>query len=356
MKKTLLRSLLIGAASIAPIAAIAGGVEVETCCKPPRVDIPDMREGWSFSIEGSALRGYNNNLTYSEFTSFFSETIGSTVFETEEAFVNDIAPNYAFGLRVSANYTLANSANVLKLFYEHLFRRSASDETAAIIPVSSSENVAVASEGSAREKLDGVTLLSEQHILIGPYWETTFSGGVRFAHVGQDLTASSAAALLSNLAPSDVIAERINSSMQFNGVGPMVGFGSMFHVWENIAIGGEAQAALLMGRNKIGFTEFLANSSTPIFAADPAAIVVNEDIDSIYSIVPEMYYRLYANYFYRFNNGSTMQVEAGWRANQFFNLRTFARGVVSAEGIAVNVTNSDDIGFSGPYLMLQYNL
>jgi hypothetical protein len=352
MKNVLLRSLLIGATCIAPIAAMAGGVEVETCCKPPRVDIPDMIPGWGISLEGSALRGYNNNLNYEQLVLSTSETVGFNTFTFTDLLFEDVDPTYAFGLRVGVSYTLANAGNVLKLFYEHLFDRSSTDSVSALIPIGTTEVSAVEAEGSVRQKLDGVSLLSEQHILIGPYWETTLSGGARFAHVSQQLNAEELVYTTTVASHSFVsaVAESASYSMQFNGVGPLAGLGTMFHVCENFLIGAEAQGALLMGRNKVGFN---ADGLT-IQAPDPF-LALSGDVDSIYSIVPEMYYRIYGNYFYRFHDGSELQVELGWRANQFFNLRTFTQ-LGDFNGVAVDITNSDDIGFSGPYLMFQYNI
>lgn len=367
MRTILLRSIIIGAAAIAPILGFAGGVEVEPCCNPPRVDIPDMPAGWGFVVEGAALRGYNNDLDYFALTGTDVIRPIPTVIETyDNSFIKQINPVYAFGLRVGVDYTLADSANVIKLSYEHLFNRLASNDGNVVFETLKIP-VLLEFEGEARQKLDGATLLSEQHILIGSYWEATISGGVRFAHLGQELEPAG----LLELGFSELLlgAEALNANytMQFNGVGPLVGVGGLFHLNEMFGIGANVQGALLMGRNSIDahFTEFLIEKTgitPPTLTVPPLTIatgVASAEIENIYSIVPEFFYRIYANYNYHFDNGSQLELEGGWRANQFFNVRTFQTGALSTTpGAALNVgtTLSDDIGFSGPYFLVHYKL
>ena len=361
MKNTLLRSLLLGAASLSPLLAIAGGVEVTTCCNLPRVDIPEMKEGWGISLEAAALRPYNNNLNYLAYETLTSEIVGATAFDFAMNNIEDIAPVYSLALRAGVDYTIADSANVIKLSYEHLFARDGSNEFHNDVAFDGG-TVVYDISGTVKQKLDGVTLLSEQHILIGSSWETTLSGGARFAHVSQTFSTNENVLLVgtSMLAPAPMIAvvETSDFNMQYNGAGPLVGLGAIFHVMDNFALGAQTQGALLIGRNKISVdAEALILGAAPVGIAPPLTEIFTEELDSksIYSIVPEMDYRLYANYFYRFTNGGELEVEAGWRANQFFNLRTFST-TGSADSIAINSVDSDDIGFSGPYLSFHYKI
>lgn len=326
MKKTLLRSLLIGSCTLAPVVAFAGGLDNPTCCQPPRVDIPDMREGWGFTLEGAAIRGYNNDLTYAVSPESIV-TIGA--FTSESVTIEEIKPDYAFDLLVGVDYTLAGSGNVLKLSYEHLFNKTSSASQYDVFDDYF--------EGSVQLKLDAVDLLSEQHILIGPYWEATLTGGLRYARVSQDFDASVAVSALGvrEALALDSSFVAVSEDMQFNGVGPLGGLGSMFHLTENFALGGEGQMALLIGRNKASVN---ALEVLPVTVAAADVFVFDDKADNIYSIVPELKARIFGNYFYRFQDGMELQVEAGWKIDQFFNLRT-------------NTTNvSNDIGFSGPYL------
>lgn len=330
MKKTLLSSLLLGACCAAPIAAIAGGIDV-VVPGPPRVDIPDMREGWGFMIEGAALRGYNNDLSYFTFDSeVFAPadvTFADKVFE--------VKPDYAFNLRVGVDYTLADSANILKLNYEHLFHNTTSNSENLITGAAGT----VYAKGSVEQQLDDVNLVSEQHILIGPYIEATITGGLRYARVSQDFSAVVDA---TGAGLGFTEAATTTSSFQFNGVGPLGGMGAMFHLTENFALGGETQVALLIGESK------LTGSDSDIFTFAGDTFIANGTIrtNDVYSIVPELYARIYGNYFYRFDDGMELQLELGWRVNQFFNIRT------AVDDHVVNpTTTSNDIGFSGPYLM-----
>jgi hypothetical protein len=366
MNNTFLRRLLVGLCLGSPLTALAGGVDI-LVPEASRVDIPGMRPGWGFTVEGAALRSFNNNLNYFSFTSSLSGATGGGVSNSlieNVNFIENIDPNYAFNLRVGLDYTLAGSANVLKLYYEHLFARTASATFNTFIPSSgglgSSESW-VEATGSAKQKLDGVSLLSEQHILIGPSWETTIMGGVRYARVSQDLNIINPTISINPSVRASLQIDTIeaDATMQYNGVGPLVGLGANFTFFRNFAIGAEAQGSLLIGLNKI--------SSTSVETVLQSTITITEtDIlsDNIYSVVPELFARLYGNYLYRFNNGSELLVEAGWRVNQFFNLRTFSNNGNQSNGafgasngvLAPDSTNSDDIGFSGPYVLVHYKL
>lgn len=334
MKRALLRSLLIGSCAIAPIMAFAGGIDVEKPCCTVRVDIPEMREGWGFSVQGAALRGYNNDLNYiNVLESTSATTVGGNTFFVNNVDANTVEPNYDFALLLGVDYTFADSANMIKLFYEHLFSTTANGNSYDLI---GNEY-----EGSVKLKLDGVSLLSEQHIIIGPYWEATFSGGLRYARVSQYFNSSlETGSDFPDIPGQDTpsLLGYFTESMQFNGVGPLAGLGGMFHVTPSIKVGAEAQAALLVGKND---ANLITNVLTPTLGVLPAydSVTSNYDANSIYSIVPEMYARIYGNYFYRCADGMELELEAGWRMNQFFNLRTDSFG------------DSDDIGFSGPYLM-----
>jgi len=342
MKKTLLRSLLLGACCAAPIAAMAGGLEAPTCCTPPRVDIPDMREGWGFMLEGAAIQPYNNNLAYA--SPLVTSTVGVAplAFTTHFVDIEEVKPNYKFDLRVGVDYTLADSANVLKLTYEHFFNNDDSNDDDDDF-VNRSVNF----------KFDEVTLASEQHILIGPYWEATLTGGLRWARVQQN---SNLDATLIGV-PADVITGGVNGvygidqTAKFNGVGPVGGVGSMFHLTENLALGAEGLVAILIGNSQLD-VDYATDGIG--FLLPVPTIAADVDTDSVTSVVPELFMRIYANYFYRFQDGMELQVEAGWRTNHFFNLRT---GLDEVERVArasfapeVN-TLSDEISFSGPYLM-----
>jgi hypothetical protein len=329
MNKTLLRSLLLGACCAAPIAAVAGGVEVAPCCQPPRVDIPDMRAGWGFYLEGAAIQAYNNNLSYG-FVEIVPAVIPTVVGEFK---IPNVTPKWNFAIRGGVDYTLADSANVLKLDYEHVFDSNATDNTEIDV-------LGFVHGGEVKIKLDGVRLVSEQHILIGPYWEATLTGGLRYAHVQQTYERAIASGVFGDDDDLEGSATFFGDSheVKFNGVGPLGGFGGMFHLTENLALGGETQIALLLGRN--------TNSIGLEYAVD--GVVISEggvDVSETTSLVPELFARIYGNYFYRFTDGMELQVELGWRLNQFFNVR---------DAIAndfFDVTHvSDDIGFSGPYL------
>jgi len=355
MNHILLRSLLIGFYCATPALSFAGDLDI---IAPPilQIDIPDMQEGWGFLIEGSAVRGYNNNLSYviqeppiNTNTDPFGNNFNSALFPI--LYVN---PDYAFDLRIAVDYTLPDTANVLKLSYEHVFDEESTAQN--------NSGLASYAHANIREKLDTISLISEQHILVGPYMEGVITGGIRYAHLGQEFNTGSLASTI------NVSIQNQAYDMRFNGTGPQVGISTLFHFYENFVLGVDAQTALLVGKNTL--SQSLFGTIFDIFGYAITETTVSSDIDNVYSIVPELAYKIYANYFYRFYNGSELQIEAGWKADQFFNVRTFdttesfqsltnpigASISGSTASIATGSTNSDKIGFAGPYLSLHYKL
>jgi hypothetical protein len=344
---------VLGSLFLLPCTTFAGGIDLLPL--PASVDIPDMRGGWGASIEVAALKPYNNNLNYFLITQPLSSEDGlGNAYQSLTTRIERVDPIYAPALRVGINYTFADKGNVLKLNYEHLFDKEASDFFQDIPNL-------LYTDASVRQKLDGISLVSEQHILIGPYWETTLTIGARYAHLRQELAANFTNYVF-DTPTNDINFNNQSFSVQFDGTGPLVGLGTIFLLTDKLALGAEVQGALLVGRNNLDITSF-NERETPTFT--DLTYGANE-LDHVYSIVPELFYRIYANYFYRFANGSELQMEAGWRTNQFFNLRTFDFALSGTANpathtstpfiISPNTTRSDDIAFGGPYVMFNYKL
>jgi len=363
MRKNFLRNIILSICSTIPVTVVAGDIDLINVLIEPSVEAPNMLDGWGFSVEGALLRGYNNNLVYMlDLPITILPPLRTGIFYAQqEADLPVIDPTYNFSLRVGVDYTFVDSANVIQLFYEHLFNHAAKDNYTNL-------NNSLTAEGTLREKLDGITLLSQQHIVIGPYWETTFSGGLRFAHLQQQLHSTEEAFLANLLRITSISFSTFSSqsNSQYNGVGPLLGLGSIFHFGDGFAAGAEVQASLLIGRSTLSEANTLYIEGVEEVATIDANTMFQTH--SIASIVPEAYYRIYGNYFYHFNNGAELVVEAGWRANQFFHVRTFEQlepttlfisaniDSIGVLGGPSNTTISDDIGFGGPYLMIHYQM
>jgi len=363
MKFISFRQLLTTLTIATPLFAHAGGIEIIEATAPCCEVIPNMISGWGFSIEGAALRPYDNDLIYGLNSSneYSSDGPDSNIFDIDN-YYKYFKPKYAFNLRVGLSYTFYDSGTVLQLFYEHYFNRKVTDSSAFEVTNDQRDTPPRTfdyfNEGSLRNKFDGVTLAAEQHFILGPFWESTLTGGLRFAHLSQQI----------ELANNFVQVQDANffnatafNSMQFNGAGPLAGIGTIFHLNEDFAIGAEGLGALLMGRNKIG-SNVTYNSGT-VGSLPDTTVNANNHIDSIYSIVPEVYYRIYGNYSYLFANNTELTIELGWRGNLFFNVRTaLLEGDVSSNKPPLfNSTEqiptfSTDLGFMGPYLTVYYQI
>lgn len=351
-----IKQLMLSLCCTFPLQAIAGGIEIIDTAQYPNVDIPQMRPGYGFVVEGSWIRPYNNNLNYAMDSDFISiKGPFNLGLEATNRVFSNITPLYGFALGAGVNYVFEDKANVIKLYYEHLFSRQGSDSYGNL-------QTLLVAQGDVEDKYDGISLVSEQHILIGPYWETTFTGGARFAHLRQNLSAYQA--VFGASGPESATAFAGNFNSQFNGVGPMLGFGSIFLITDKLEVGAEALGALLIGNSNVSATGNIADLFLP--SESGFALSNTASPDSIHSIVPELFYKLYMNYFHRFNDGSQIQFEAGWRANQFFNVRTFKNELMAnasnlnqpnaVQGPRTNDDDSDTIGFSGPYFMVNYKL
>lgn len=325
------------------LPAQAGGIDIFSPPPALHVTIPAMKGGLGFSVEGSALRVYENDLSYitAGTTTVVSEAPNTDVFIQNS--VEKITPGYAPAIRASIDYTFSDYANVISLVYEHLFSR---DFTSSVQNLDQTVDFS----SSMRQKLDTGAILSEQHILIGPFWETTLTGGVLFAHLEQTFSANGFAPSLTD----SVTSSTIQSTMQFNGVGPLLGMNAIINMLDYLSFGAEIQGALLLGKNNLSI------DSATTFVTEGASFPITNTLEPIYALAPELYYRIYANLFFRAPNNMEFQFEGGWRANQFFNLRTFDRNpltqIENVAGMGINSTVSNDLGFSGPYVRVHIQL
>jgi len=351
MKKFLIRSLLLSTCSITSMTAIAGDIDIVEILEPPRVDIPDTEEVWGIGIEGMYLRPYNNNLGYSALTNSLLNTSTGTTYIN--GVVRTIDPSYNWGLRATLYHVLGDSGNLAKLSYEQFFGQESHDQYIDLqIPQELS--------GEVRLKFRAISLTTEQHMLIGPYWEAAFVGGLRYAHLEQDLEINdviNVSGMFENFYTFSPY------TLKFDGVGPLLGIGSLFHLGNGFSVGAEGLATLFVGNNRIDVHETensfnICPSSLLCIAPSDTITFTDYDLDNTFSLVPELYYRIYANYFYHFDDGTEIELEAGWRANQFFNMRTRINGVGQPDAFhaaSVVGVKSDDIGFSGPYAMVHVN-
>lgn len=362
MKRFLLYPCLMSLLSANPLMALAGGLETPIPLELsaiPAVDIPEQKKGFSIGIESALLRPYNNNLGYG-FTvhPFLGATTPSGInYFDEIVTVDELGPQYDFNLRLNVDVVLGYSGNKFRLTYDHLFDRNIQDH------VTNWEEGSVV--GEVRQKLDMATLISQQHMLIGQYWEASFSGGVGFAHLNQHMRS------YSNTLFAETPFQRLTTltkSVQYNGVGPLLGLGSTFHATPSISLGAETESILLIGNNNLDMIEDYTNNNLNSSGEIVSYFTGHTSTDGkgIYNIVPQWNYRVYVNYLYRTGSENALLVELGWRGTQFFNVRSYEaptlfRGTETSftifNGISsVQSTTSDKISFAGPYLLLRWDM
>lgn len=276
----------------------------------PNVDVPDNQGSAGFSVEGWWARAYNNNLVY---TQHIYSLYG---------FSDSLSPDSDFAGRVEVQYVGPESFNWIKFDYEHF-------------PESHDKKLYIANaifEGEVEAGFRGATALAEQPLYIGKYWTSTFFGGMRFAQLEQRFTHVDISRR-AEIVLGDSVGERYE--LRYDGVGPIIGTSALLQR-KGLGVGVRGYTALLLGNSKInGFSI----QNVP-FSLDLNFSPV--DIPEQYSIVPEMHMRGFINYTYSTIMLSNFTIEAGWRMNEFFNLR--ARN-------CDRKLLSDQLGFSGPYVL-----
>jgi hypothetical protein len=140
---------------------------------------------------------------------------------------------------------------------------------------------------------------------------------------------------------------------KFNGVGPTFGLDGNFALWHSgFNIVGHVDGALLDGN--VESKSFIFLSGTNLYYKSPDRN----------RIVPTLTARLGADYEYVFANQSSLTLEVGYEAAEYFNGIDLIRGDTNASdslGTAVHtprITSIDtnDFAYQGPYATLTYSL
>jgi hypothetical protein len=284
----------------------------------PNVDVPDNQGTAGFLVEGWWVRAYNNDLGFTPITTGELKTVSQ---------------NFDFAGRLGVEYVGPNSFNITKFDYEH-FPESRGQELAYI-----GSDIFL---GEVESDYRGVSAIAEQPLLIGPYWDARFFGGLRFVQLDQMFQAYNLTDLLTAVAPTFGIGKKFEA--RFDGVGTIAGFRSTFKAY-GFGLGVSSYVALLIGHSKInGF--FLGVDPREPGLLQYAPI----DIDEDYAFVPELHVRGFLNYTYHFASDTNLTVEAGWRGNQFFNFRS--RVAFEDTIPSFPFTPDEQLGFAGPYLQV----
>lgn len=139
---------------------------------------------------------------------------------------------------------------------------------------------------------------------------------------------------------------------KYHGVGPTFGLDGNFALWHSgFNIVGHVDGALLEGN--VESNSFLYLSGVNLYYKSP----------SQNRVVPTLTARLGANYEYVFSNQSSLTLEVGYEAAEYFNGVDLIRGDTNAPdslGTAVRTPKiadivTNDFAYQGPYATLTYN-
>lgn len=171
------------------------------------------------------------------------------------------------------------------------------------------------------------------------HWFTTCDGdlrlhpsfGARFVNLKHDLT---------------FLVGHVRS--RYQGGGPLVGFDVDYQIFKNFFVGGRFNAAALMGEVKAN--NFLSFSTPFLSYKSPTTDRIAYSFDGSVSLA----------YQYEFCNQSRIRLEGGYRVASYVGaldvIQAFTPTAESPTTSRIGTINTNNFGFSGPYLELSFHM
>lgn len=319
--------------------------------------VPNFIGGIEVGIEWLYLRPSSNNLFYAASD---IDTPGSIPGSENESIdiesEENIPTSYDSGFQLLLGYKFANTGNDIQLRWFHL-NTDLDDDVSYSGPNNDIETVSsntannntwvldrnsdhVSASAEANYRLDVIDLDFGQYINITPRLQTRIAGGLRYAHIRNDLDFSYQGIF------SDILADEINtpfveyddSDSDFNGIGPMFKIDATYAIKWGLGVKGSFDAALLVG--ELELDQNLSRTSRDTL------LINNYDIDyeDINVVAPAFDARLAATYNYPMAKGWQINAEVGYQVSQYFN--------VIEEGFFDDSvpTVKTDLNLNGPYV------
>ncbi|MDF3054537.1 MAG: hypothetical protein K0Q74_444 [Gammaproteobacteria bacterium] len=391
-----MRKLSLTLAAAGLTMSLGAFAALPTDAAPFQLVIPNLKSGVDITLEGLLLQPSNSDLDYAVSGSAVRGTRGDfdnlpvTWTSAGKANVQSIDPQYNFGFRVGLGYTFAESGNDIQVSWTRFDQNDNDDFSVpnghalqsrligadfSSFPnefeIGGTEKVSSASS-SVNTKLDAIDLDVGQYVDIGTRLRMRMFGGLRFARVSSDLSTDFYSTEVNN-SEGEITEVRLNEQFnsKFTGVGPRVGVDSVYHIGSCFGVVARAAVGLLVGQTETD-SQFAYNATTHFREILAAEQNLSAKIDSSDStrVVPVLDAKLGLNYSFTFENQSILTLEAGYQATQYIDAIDRLDGGFSVASISDNkniereanliqgqaVRTTSGIGFSGPYLSLNWKV
>ena len=304
LKKTAVAVLAFGSSAV--FAGTMGPV-----CAPGNVTVPCEKSAWDFGVQALYLQPSLSSHSF----------IGTRAGANGTLDYLRANPNYAWGFKLEGSYHYGQG-NDVDLNWYHVSKT----RNATIYPDVDllTRDVVEPIRTTVKPQWDAVNLEFGQHVDFTESTSARFHAGLAYVRVENQRNGY----LLTTTA------DRYNTTMKYNGVGPRLGMDNMYDWGNGFGIYGNAAMALFTGQSKF-------NSA----AYDAAGQVLGSN-GSTTSVVPELEAKLGAKYTYAMAQGD-LSLDIGWMWVNYFHGQQFGTPLVAD-------VKDTDFGLQGPYVGLKW--
>ncbi len=277
-------------------------------------------------------------------------------FENSLNTVQNLNPDYQFGIDAMLGYIFEETANGIELSYRNI---GTSDTDAITYPSSSNLNQKVQpnefidTSFDAGFELNAFDLMISQYINIGNSMQMRFNGGLSYVELEEQGTLNSASMSdLGKATATDTVYAHAKS--KFTGWGPRVGIDARYDFGQGIGIVGGGSLAYYLGTFKLNSTSIeTEDPGTPDEFITTDQVVDNIDGQSITNLRANL--GIDYVFFFEEAEGTTLGLELGYLVDYYADAVVAVGGKDSGNvngGTLVPVIPYD-VTFSGPYLSLK---
>lgn len=354
-------SLALVALGLSASAYAAHPVDEMLPAAPPVVcvTIPQQIGSWAIGVEALYQATANGDFNYAT-TAGSVTTVAPTVILTEiDTKTHAVKPNSGWGWEVDVAYLFPGNGNDVELSWKHLntseskrifqngnFVFGPSVFTPVVFGFDGGWDEA---QGKTTNDYNHVDLVFGQKMDFAQKVTLRAFGGLRYASIDQKDRGNYFAFEDDGAGGVDTVDLFTRAKSDFQGIGPRAGMDAKVRLGGNFSLVGTFGGSLLVGQRdqKANFDLVLFDDSLNVLTE----VDINSKIRNETRVVPELDARLGLNFAWAFNPDAALEVELGYEAINYFDVKN-----TSAVSYVDTISHDNDFGIYGPYLRLQLNL
>lgn len=354
-------SLALVALGLSASAYAAHPVEEMLPAAPPvvAVTIPQQIGSWAIGVEALYQAAANGDYNYATTASAVTTVAPTVIFTEIDTKTHSVDPSHGWGWEVDVAYLFPGNGNDVELSWKHLhtseskhifqdgnFLFGPSLFTPVIFGFDGGWDEA---RGKSTNDYDHVDLVFGQKMDFAQKVTLRAFGGLRYARINQKDHGDYFAFEADGAGGVDTAAVETRAKSDFQGLGPRAGIDAKVRLGGNFSIVGTFGGALVVGQRdqKASFDLALFDDSLNVLTA----VEVDSKIRNQTIVVPELDARLGLNFAWAFNPDAALEVELGYEALNYFDVKN-----TSAVSYLDTISHDNDFGIHGPYLRFQLNL